>query len=100
MPAPDVATHNVLSLLDAASQAGAAGTTGAAQEALEQAETEALDRSVPYHDYNQPDQDPLINEITEARQALGQGDLARVATLIRAAQAQAKIETQPAAPAP
>ncbi len=91
LPALQVANHDIGTLLTAASTALAAGQTGQAQEALEEAETRALDRSVPYNDYNKPVDDPLIDEITEARQALGRGDKDAVQRLIEAAQARVRM---------
>ncbi len=52
----------------------AAGRTGAAQEALERAETRALDRSVPIGTERVPAQDPLVAAVTQARGALAAGD--------------------------
>ena len=94
LPEPQVATRDVGNLLAAASAALAKGQTGAVQEALEQAETRALDRSVAYNDYTRPIDDPLIDEISQARQALGRGDAPGVARLIEAAQAQLRVPTK------
>lgn len=65
--------ENIRQLLITARQALAAGRTGAAQEALERAETRVLDRSVPIGEQNVPDQDPLVAALMQARQALGNG---------------------------
>lgn len=51
-----------------------AGQTGEAQQALEMAETRALDRSVVPSQTSVPSGDPLIARIGEARLALGRGD--------------------------
>ena len=47
---------------------------GAAQEAMERAETRLLDRSVPQGQGNVPDTAPAIQEIHSARDALGHQD--------------------------
>ena len=47
---------------------------GAAQEAMERAETRLLDRSVPLGQGNAPDQAPAVQEITQALDALGHRD--------------------------
>ena len=52
-----------------------AGQTGRAQEALENAETLALTRSVPYSAGGRPDSSPLIQNIDAALNALGSNDL-------------------------
>ncbi|HUC17562.1 MAG TPA: hypothetical protein VMA37_07730 [Acetobacteraceae bacterium] len=52
-----------------------AGQTGRAQEALENAETLALTRSVPYNAGGRPDSSPLIQNISAALNALGSNDL-------------------------
>ena len=49
--------------------------TGAAQEALERAETRLLDRCVPRDRANDPDQARAIQMINQARLALGHNDL-------------------------
>ena len=51
-----------------------AGRTGAAQEALERAETRALDRSIPVGTERVPAQDPLVDATGQARTALASGD--------------------------
>jgi hypothetical protein len=73
LPAPDADT--VPALLATARQDLLAHRTGAAQEALERAETRALDRSIPVGTQNIPDQRRLIGEITQAREALAAGNL-------------------------
>ena len=62
------------SYLMAARQALAAGQTGEAQEALERAQTRALDRSVPPSQAGQPSQQPLVAQIGNALSALAGGD--------------------------
>jgi hypothetical protein len=76
LPVPAV-PDNVRSLLIAARQALASGRTGEAQEALERAETRALDRSVVVGTENVPVRGPVINAIGRARRALGAGDMRR-----------------------
>jgi hypothetical protein len=62
-----------------------AGKTGATQQALEMAETRALDRSVPQGQTGTPDQSPLIDAIRNARHALGDHDNKRVISIIDSA---------------
>jgi hypothetical protein len=59
--------------LRAARSALAAHQTGAAQQALEMAETRALDRSVPQGATNVASHSNLVARIGEARRALGAG---------------------------
>jgi hypothetical protein len=58
----------------AARNALAAGRSGEAQEALERAETRALDRSVPLFQTSTPSGDPVVERITRVLQTLGSGD--------------------------
>jgi len=90
LPQPQASTDTVGGLLDDASAALMAGRTGEAQEALEQAETLALDRSVPYNDYKQAITDPVVSAISQARQALGMKDIPGALRSVAAAQAAAK----------
>jgi hypothetical protein len=71
--------------LMAARQALAAHQTGVAQEALERAQTRALNRSVPPSQANNPSADRLIRQITDARNALSAGDTATAMQLIDSA---------------
>jgi alkylation response protein AidB-like acyl-CoA dehydrogenase len=73
LPAPEGA-DTVRDLLMAARQDLASNQTGAAQEALERAETRALDRSVPVGTERVPAQDPLVSAVSQARGALAAGD--------------------------
>ncbi len=59
--------------------------TGEAQQALEMAETRLLDRSTPVGESNQPDQGPLVQQVSQARQALGHGDIAGARSAIQMA---------------
>jgi hypothetical protein len=74
LPAPE-GVETVAGLLATARTALAANQTGAAQEALERAETRALDRSIPAGTERVPDQEAQIGAITRARDALAAGDL-------------------------
>jgi hypothetical protein len=62
-------------LLGRAQAALRRGRTGEAQEALERAETRALDRSTAPENVSQPDQGPFIRAIGEARRDLANRDL-------------------------
>ena len=62
--------------LRAAQGALATGRTGAVQEALEQAQTRLLDRSVPLGQTNEPSTNPAISQIGQALQALHARDRA------------------------
>ena len=62
--------------LRTASQALQANRTGEAQEALERAESRALDRSTDPAAASAPDTRPMIQQIATAREALGHGDVA------------------------
>jgi hypothetical protein len=71
--------------LSVAKRAIASHRTGAAQEALERAETRALDRSTTAAAANTPDNGPVVTNIRNARHALASGDLAGADRLIDAA---------------
>lgn len=71
--------------LVAARSALLAGRNGEAQQALEMAETRALDRSVPLFQTTAPIKDPLVEEIEAALHALAGGDRARAVQIIEAA---------------
>ncbi len=71
--------------LDAARKAIATNATGEAQEALERAESRALDRAVKPSTAGQPSHQPLVQQISAARQALAAGDRAKSLSLIQAA---------------
>jgi hypothetical protein len=75
LPAP-AAADDVRSLLMAARRALSAGRTGEAQDALERAETRALDRSVVVGTQNEPAGGPVIAGIGRARSALAAGNMA------------------------
>ena len=74
-PEPPVgADAQVSALLSSANQSIASGATGAGEEALEQAETQILQRSVPQTQTDYTSTDPVVNQIEQARQALGNND--------------------------
>lgn len=70
LPNPDANGNSAEAYLAAADRALARRQTGAAQEALERAETRMLDRSVPMGAGNMPAQDPRIMQVNGALQAL------------------------------
>lgn len=74
-----------LDYLHAAESALLAGQTGQTQEALAQAETRLLNRSVPYGMVNMPSRNPAVADITGALHALAAGDRATCLQYIRAA---------------
>lgn len=83
LPSPDVdEAASVHTLLLAARTALIAGDTGQTQEALEQAETRALDRSVPLLETGVPSQSPLVAKIRDTLHALGTGDRMATARLL------------------
>ena len=73
--------------LEAAVRALAAGRTGEAQEAMERAESRALDRSVRPSRAGQPSKQSLVTQIAQARQALSAGDKLGALMLVRQAAA-------------
>jgi hypothetical protein len=86
LPAPPVGhPATPLDYLVAARIALNEGHTGEAQEALERAETRALDRSLPLREADQPIIDPLVAKIREARYALADNDIPRALQLVTSA---------------
>lgn len=74
-PAPDVPPGApVAALLMSASQSLAQNQTGTADEALERAETSILQRSVLATAANVPSADPVVMQIEQARQQIGDRD--------------------------
>ncbi len=71
--------------LRAAQSALSAGQTGVAQQALEQAQTRLLDRSVGYGQTNNPSDNPAVGRISQALHALAAGDRAQCMQLIQSA---------------
>jgi hypothetical protein len=75
LPTPAAGEDNApQQYLIAARQALAAGRTGEAQEALERAETRLSDRSTPLFRTNEAARGPIIDEVRQAREALGSGN--------------------------
>jgi len=78
--------------LRAAQAALAAGRTGQVEEALEEAQTRMLDRSVALGQTNDPSDNPTVIQISQARQALAAHDRAGCLQLIQAAIASATAQ--------
>ena len=77
LPPPDVPENSPASaFLRAAQGALATGRLREAQEALEQAQTRLLDRSVPLGQTHTPSDNPAIGQIDQALQALAGRDRA------------------------
>jgi hypothetical protein len=86
LPSPDVGPNATpVDYLRAAQSALSAGRTGEAQQALEQAQTRLLDRSVSYGATNNPSDNPAVAQITQALHALAAGDSAQCMQLVQAA---------------
>ncbi len=83
LPAPEA--DSFAGLLAEARAALVANRTGAAQEALERAETRALDRSIPVGTERVPDQAAEVAAVARARDALAAGDLRGAIAIIDAA---------------
>lgn len=81
LPVPD-APDTLRGLLLAARAELVSNHTGAAQEALERAETRALDRSIPAGTERVPDERRVVSTIAEARQALAVGNIAGAIALV------------------
>jgi hypothetical protein len=90
LPTPRPATHTISAMLTVAVDALQAHHTGAAQEALERAETMALDRSVPQSEGRTQITDPLVTDIYESRQALGARNMSGALHSAEAAQGLAQ----------
>jgi hypothetical protein len=84
LPAPP-ASEDIQTLLLYARQSLQAGRTAEAQEALERAETRALDRSVPAGTERDVATGPVVRAAGEARQALAAGNVAGAISIITAA---------------
>jgi hypothetical protein len=86
LPSPDLVDGSgPRAYLMAAQQALKAHRTGAAQEALERAESRALDGSVVISQASIPSRSSLVQTIGSARQALATGNQAGALDLIAAA---------------
>jgi hypothetical protein len=84
LPSPGVGPDAPASeFLRAAANALASGQTGRAQEALEDAETQLLSRSMPADMIGQPDQNPAVGNIHSALQALGSHDPQRAMQIVQ-----------------
>jgi len=84
LPAPPVgANGDATQFLQAAQAALSRNQTGEAQQALENAETFILNRSVPQGAVNNPDGSPAVHNINAALQALAANDRARSMDLIQ-----------------
>jgi hypothetical protein len=84
LPAPP-ASEDIQTLLLYARQALQAGHPDEAQEALERAETRALDRSVPAGTEREVATGPVVHAVGEARRALSAGNIAGAISIITAA---------------
>ncbi len=74
LPVPEASGNTAEAYLSAANRAISRRQTGAAQEALERAETRLLDRSVAPDQANTPMSDPRLTQISDARRALASRD--------------------------
>ena len=89
LPDPATASNTPEAYLAAAQSALASGKTGAAQEALERAETRLLSRSTDPSAAANPADMPMVQQIGQARQALATRDIAGARSAIRAAMGSA-----------
>ncbi len=89
LPEPASANNSPEAYLAAAQRALASGKTGAAQEALERAETRVLSRSTDPSAAATPADMPMVQQIGQARQALAARDIAGARSAIRAAMGNA-----------
>ncbi len=89
LPDPATASNTPEAYLAAAQSALATGKTGAAQEALERAETRLLSRSTDPSAAASPADMPMVQQIGQARQALATRDIAGAQSAIRAAMGSA-----------
>lgn len=85
LPDPATAGNTPEAYLAAAQRALASGRTGAAQEALERAETRLLTRSTEASAASNPADMPMVQQIGQARQALAARDIPGARSAIRAA---------------
>jgi hypothetical protein len=82
LPDPDANGNTPQSYLAAAQRALARNQTGAAQEALERAQTRILTRSTDPSMASMPDNSGITRAITDARRALAGGDTRRAQSII------------------
>jgi hypothetical protein len=86
LPSPQVdANANAVDYLRAAQYSLQAGRTGEAQQSLEMAQTRLLDRSVPQAQTNNPSDNPVVSQISQALRALAAGDRVQTMQLIQSA---------------
>lgn len=85
LPDPSAASSTPEAYLAAAQRALASGKTGAAQEALERAETRVLSRSTEQSMATSPADMPMVQQIGAARRALASRDMAGAKAAISAA---------------
>jgi len=85
LPDPSAGANTAQGYLAAAQRALNSGRTGAAQEALERAETRLLSRSTEQSMAGSPDASPMVQQIGEARRALASRNTAAAKTAISAA---------------
>ncbi len=86
LPTPEVdANASPAAFVRAAQGAITAGRLGEAQEAIERAESRALDRSVRPSRAGEPSHQPMVRQLAQARQALASGDTAGAMAKLNAA---------------
>ena len=85
LPNPETASNSPEALLRAAQRSLSQNKTGAAQQALEMAETRILSRTVEPANASVPDPAAMVQHIGEARRALGAGNRAGAQAAIAAA---------------
>lgn len=84
LPSPPVGPNaSATDYLTAAQSALSRNRTGEAQEALENAETLLLSRSVPQNAVNTPDQSPAVQNINAALHALASNDRQQAMNLVQ-----------------
>jgi hypothetical protein len=92
LPTPPVADNaGARQFLTVAERALTRGRTGEAQEALERAETRLLDRSTAPGAENTPNSGPMIQQITDALNALGRGDTRQAQQIVASAISSADV---------
>ncbi|MDT7953269.1 MAG: hypothetical protein RQ966_17330 [Acetobacteraceae bacterium] len=82
LPSPDANGDDPRAFLQAAARALRNNQTGAAQEALERAETRVLTRSTDPALANRPDTQMMARGISDAREALGHRDPSRARAIV------------------
>jgi len=87
LPDPAAASNTPEAYLAAAQRALQSGKTGAAQEALERAETRMLSRSIDPSMAASPADSPMVQQIGQARRALAARDMAGAKSAVSAAMA-------------